>query len=70
MTTPTLIIDIAKSPGLFGTLNDRLWELLPDSERLTSRRRLMSCTSPDAVNEAVIGFISWHAARAGSTIGS
>ncbi len=62
VTAPTLLIDGAHSPALFPHLNDRLAELLPNSERFEVRNasHMMQEDNPSAFNDAVIRFVARH----------
>ena len=57
---PTLLLTGERSPAVLRRLTDRLHELLPNSQRveIASPSHRMHEENPDAVNEAILGFLA------------
>lgn len=62
ITTPTLLITGEKSPAFMHRLNDRLGELMPNTERveIPNASHVMHYENPAALNGAVLNFIARH----------
>ena len=60
VTAPTLLIAGEHSPAYMLRLTDRLQQLLPNPERvdITGASHAMTEEQPDAVNEAILGFLA------------
>ena len=62
ITTPTLLITGEKSPAFMHRLNDRLMELMPNTEQvdIPNASHVMHYENPAALNDAVLNFIARH----------
>ena len=57
---PTLLMTGARSPAFLPRLSDRLYQLLPDVERveIAAASHVMTEENPEAVNEAILDFLA------------
>jgi pimeloyl-ACP methyl ester carboxylesterase len=63
---PTLLMTGERSPAVLLRLTDRVQQLLPSAERveIAPASHAMSEENPDAVNDAILGFLASHVVRA------
>jgi pimeloyl-ACP methyl ester carboxylesterase len=68
VAAPTLLMTGERSPAYLLRLTDRLQRLLPNPERvkIAGASHLMHEEDPDAVNEAILGFVGRHTSQTAS----